>query len=71
MMLLTMSEYVDSFVVQIKEGFEASYPIVWGPIMVEDIFVEPQMTWNLMNIQQFAIFLIFIFCLAMKYLPKL
>ena len=45
-----MSENVDCFIVQIKEGFYTANPIGRGSVMAQDIFVESQVAWNLMDL---------------------
>ena len=52
-----MSENVDCFVVQIKEGFDTANPIGRRPIVTQDVLVKSQVAGYLMDLQQPAVLL--------------
>ena len=54
---LTMSENVDCFVVQIKEGFDTANPIGRRPVVTQDVLVKSQVAGYLMYLQQPAVLL--------------
>ena len=54
---LTMSEYVDCFVVQIKQGFDTANPIGLRPVVTQDILVKSQVTRDLIYLEQLPVVL--------------
>lgn len=56
---LTMSEYVDCFVVQIKQGFDTANPIGLRPVVTQDILVKSQVTRDLIYLEQLPVAVLF------------